>query len=590
MITELHLTNFRGFEDHVVPLKPLTIIVGRNNAGKSTIAEALRLVSLVVSRFKGDLADIPSRWEFPRNRRGPHPFKNLEINLQSVFHGYGEPPAFVRAKFSTGEIVEVTISRDEIIARRTRSKSHRGTTSSGLSRVSILPQVAPVAREERLLTEEYVRGALSSALAPLHFRNQLYLLKEHFPAFKDAAEKTWPGLRIRSLETTGHIPDPIFLSLYVEDHHFPAEIAWMGHGLQMWLQMIWFLSRAEDHETVILDEPDVYMHADLQRRLVRFVRTRHQQVIIATHSSEIMAEVLPDNILVVDRSRRRSDFASSLPAVQKVLTGFGSVHNLQLSRLWSARRFLTVEGEDVALLKQFQNKMFPETSIPIDTIPATSVGGWGGWNQAVGSDILLKNAGGDGIITYSIFDSDYHPTEAIRTRYAEAKQRGLSLHVWHRKELENYLLVVTGIHRAIWSQLSNGAAGPRLDEVEQKLEDIAEELKQEVVDCVATHIQSADRKLTVATANQRARKLVASRWKTHDDRMGVIPGKEAVSRVSRWAQEKYKVSVSGLLIAHHMLKTELPQELQTVLSAIEECEAFPERKFTDQKNREHSDT
>lgn len=172
MITELHLTNFRGFEDHVVPLKPFTIVVGRNNAGKSTIAEALRLISLVVSRFKGNLADIPARWEFPRNRRGPHPFKNLEINLQSVFHRYGEPPAFVRAKFSAGEIVEVTITRDEIIARRTRSRLPRGAKSPGLSRVSLLPQVAPVARKERLLTEEYVRGALSSALAPLHFRNQ----------------------------------------------------------------------------------------------------------------------------------------------------------------------------------------------------------------------------------------------------------------------------------------------------------------------------------------------------------------------------------------------------------------------------------
>src|ERR1700728_4413316 len=99
MITELHLKNFRGFEDHVVPLRPFTIIVGRNNAGKSTIVEALRLVSIVVSRFKGDLASIPLRWDFPRARRGPHPFKNLEINLQSIFHRYGEPPASVSATF-----------------------------------------------------------------------------------------------------------------------------------------------------------------------------------------------------------------------------------------------------------------------------------------------------------------------------------------------------------------------------------------------------------------------------------------------------------------------------------------------------------
>lgn len=64
-----------------------------------------------------------------------------------------------------------------------------------------------------------------------------------------------------------------------------------------------------------------------------------------------------------------------------------------------------------------------------------------------------------------------------------------------------------------------------------------------------------------------------------------IPGKEAVSRISRWAQEKYKISVSGLLIAHHMIAAELPQELQAVLTAIEECEAFPERKFDARKSK-----
>jgi hypothetical protein len=577
VISEIHLKNFRGFDDHVVPIKPFTIIVGRNNAGKSTIVEALRLVSIVVSRFKGNLVDIPLRWEFPRNRRGQYPFKDLEINLQSIFYHYGDPPAHVIATFTTGDIIEIIITLDNIVAHRSRAKRIRGGVTHELSRVSILPQVAPVAREERLLTEDYVRGAISSVLAPLHFRNQLHLLKEHFEAFRDAAERTWPGLRIRNLDTNGEAPNPIFLSLYIQDGQFTGEIAWMGHGLQMWLQMIWFLSRAEDHETVILDEPDVYMHADLQRRLVQFVRKRHQQVIIATHSSEIMAEVLSDDILVIDRSRNRSDFASSLPAVQKILSGFGSVHNLQLSRLWTARRFLIVEGEDLQLLKQFQNKLFPETRNPIDTIPATSVGGWGGWNQAVGSGIFLKNAGGDGIITYGIFDSDYHSLEAIHVRYAEAKQRGISLHIWKQKELENYVLIPSAIERAIKKQLLNENVGPSLGEIEQKLEEIAEDLKQDTIDCFATQIQAVDRRLTVATANQKAREIISNRWKNREDRMGVISGKEALSRVSRWIQDTYKVSIGALLIAHNMVAEELCEEMHKILTAIEECEPFPEK-------------
>src|SRR5881397_2144295 len=59
--------------------------------------------------------------------------------------------------------------------------------------------------------------------------------------------------------------------------------------------------------------------------------------------------------------------------------------------------------------------------------------------------------------------------EAIRARYAEAKQRGISLHIWRHKELENYVLVQSAIHRAIKLQMSGGAIGPSLGEVEQRL-------------------------------------------------------------------------------------------------------------------------
>ena len=187
--------------------------------------------------------------------------------------------------------------------------SAKHDSASRLARVSISPQVAPVQREERSLTPDYVRSALSSSLAPSHFRNQLYIFPDLFNRFKEVASETWPGLRIRELRTDGAAPKTI-LSLLFEDFHFPAEIAWMGHGLQMWLQTMWFLTRAAEHETVILDEPDVYMHADLQRRLGRYIRAGHKQVIIATHSSEIMAEVAPENILVIDRARSSSNFGS----------------------------------------------------------------------------------------------------------------------------------------------------------------------------------------------------------------------------------------------------------------------------------------
>jgi len=43
MLTRLEIENFRGFKKHEMPLNAVTLIVGRNNAGKSTVVEALRL-------------------------------------------------------------------------------------------------------------------------------------------------------------------------------------------------------------------------------------------------------------------------------------------------------------------------------------------------------------------------------------------------------------------------------------------------------------------------------------------------------------------------------------------------------------------
>jgi energy-coupling factor transporter ATP-binding protein EcfA2 len=182
----------------------------------------------------------------------------------------------------------------------------------------------------------------------------------------------------------------------------------MGHGLQMWLQMIWFISRVPRESIIVLDEPDVYMHPDLQRKLFRLIAGRFPQTIVATHSIEIMAEADPSEILVVDKRKRRSRFANSEPAVQLLIDQIGGVHNVHLARLWSARKFLLLEGEDMALLRRFHAVLYPEADLPLDALPSLSIGGWTGWPRAIGSSLAMKNAVGDRIVSYCILDRDYH--------------------------------------------------------------------------------------------------------------------------------------------------------------------------------------
>jgi hypothetical protein len=62
MLDQISFVNYRGFSEHTLPLKSETIIVGRNNAGKSTVIEGFRLASVVTQRYKNLTFKQPPDW------------------------------------------------------------------------------------------------------------------------------------------------------------------------------------------------------------------------------------------------------------------------------------------------------------------------------------------------------------------------------------------------------------------------------------------------------------------------------------------------------------------------------------------------
>lgn len=456
MLTKIRLQNFRGFADHELPISPLTLIVGRNNAGKSTIIEALRFIALATARYQTvPYNDPPADLGIPDAFRGISPsLRDIDFDRINLFYRYGHAPAIIQAEFGAmGSIVVYLSDADEvfIVTRNSRGQiiqSIPQARSLLLPRINILPQVAPVATTEQRLNENYVRRSVSSSRSSMHFRNQLKIFQESFSSFRSLCEDNWPKLQIRELlsDRGEHRNE---LELHVRDEDFVGEIRWMGHGLQIWLQTMWFLARTDPDDVVVLDEPDVYLHADLQRKLIRILKTQDRQAIIATHSIEMMSEVEPSSILVADRRRGKSEFATSLPGVQAIIDQIGGVHNIHLARLWSSKKVIFVEGDDLTLLKIFQDKLFSASNEPLDALPNFPIGGWGGWNYVVGSSMLLKGGGGEGLAKYCVLDKDYHTAEEIHERYKSATDHRINLHVWSKKEIENYVLLPTTIARHI---------------------------------------------------------------------------------------------------------------------------------------------
>lgn len=209
MLVSLTLKNFRGFDSHTVHFTKKVLLVGKNNAGKSTCVEALRLVSLVTERL-GSLAwrSPRSGYDIPTSQKGVSPsLDDIVIHKECLFHRYSEPPALVTACFSNGTGIEVHVGSDLVIHAIIRDahgrviKSRPAALAAGIPRVSILPQIGPLSEEEKRLSDDHVRRNYLTSLASLHFRNQLRLSPpDLYEDFCTRVTRTWPRLRIESLE------------------------------------------------------------------------------------------------------------------------------------------------------------------------------------------------------------------------------------------------------------------------------------------------------------------------------------------------------------------------------------------------------
>lgn len=207
ILTTLTIKNFRCFDDHTIEFQPKSLIVGKNNAGKSTCIEALRMVSLVTDRMRSLTFRPPPRGlELPKRAVGLSPsLDSIMIHKDGVFNRYGDPPASVTATFSNKSRIEVHFGEGLLLhaviygADGQIIKNRRDIDIAAIPLVSILPQISPLAEEEAVLDDAYVRSQLQTSRCSLHFRNQLRIFSDLFPHFSQLVSSTWPGLRIAPL-------------------------------------------------------------------------------------------------------------------------------------------------------------------------------------------------------------------------------------------------------------------------------------------------------------------------------------------------------------------------------------------------------
>lgn len=573
ILKKVKLENFKCYQDATILFKDLTIIVGENNAGKSCLIEALRIISRATQGAKKrSFRSAPKQFDLPISAKGfIIETDKLKIDLDTIIYFYNQANyAKITAFFCDGTRIEIYLDRtcafavlfdsyNSIISNKKKAES------LNIDKIGILPQIGPIREFEKFLTENTINSDKDTYLSSLHFRNEIdYWAEEYFELFKITAEQTWKGLVVSKLEGTRY--EDTYLSLFVQDNGFTAEIGKMGNGLQMWLQIIWFLTRSKDCDIIILDEPDVYMHSDMQRKILEFVTDRFPQVIIATHSLEIISRVPLNSILEIRKKDKLITYANDLESVQKIIDDIGGVSNLSLINLGRQRRCLFVEGKDFDLLNKF-NKIVYSKNLDIANF---HFGGFNNIKIVYGASELLFTETHNQIKCFAIADKDYRDDRIIARSSKDAEEHHLQLHIWRRKEIENYLIEPSVLYLLVPDKTNCS-----YEEFLEEFDDLLDSFKQDVFDNYVEQYEKDSKYLSEDGKRwgskkciELARMYIGDQWITRENKIALVGGKAFLSKIKELFQNKYKVTISNDKIIKKFTIEKISKEILSVLAQL----------------------
>lgn len=570
MIKKMTLKNYRCFEDYTINFKDETLIVGENNAGKSTIIEALRIISVTANKlFKNrQYINANDSLNIPKNIRGFN--LNLDaykIDLRSIVYFYKENiNAEIIAEFENNVIFKIYLNPECVFAtiynkngENIKSITNAKKMNENDLKVNIMPHLNLIREKEKKLATETIERDQYTYLSSLHFRNEILLYKnDYFLKFKNIAEKIWSGLCIDDVEYSFDNDEVLF---WIKDNQFPSELGLMGSGLQMYLQIIWFISKNSSGATIILDEPDVYLHPNLQKKIFNYIKSMNTQIIIATHSVELISEADFKNVFQIDKTIRIQRYSNGLSNVQNIVEKIGSVQNMSLLRLGLSKKCIFVEGLDMKLLNKFYKILYPEKIELLSDLPIIELGSFTRYEQALGvSKLFYKETEGN-FKCICILDRDYRMENELNRIKKNAEDAHLNLHIWERKELESYLINPNVLYKFIKDNVS-------YEDFISGLNYALDSFYYELMDQYSNSIHEVDRSKNIQTTNQEARLYIDARWDSLDKKLRLINGKNLLSFIIKYMKEKYKVSINKNKILDKFSVEDVDKEIKNVIDSI----------------------
>ncbi len=196
-------------------------------------------------------------------------------------------------------------------------------------------------------------------------------------------------------------------------------------------------------------------------------------------------------------------------------------------------------------------------------LPCIPLGGFSKLNEAFGASKLFHEETDGAIVCHCILDRDYFPDSFIESQMQAAQDAHLHLHVWEKKEIENYLLIPEAIFRII------DKPHTEFNGFHAKLEALIDGQKDEVVLQFANQLQIQDfKRKDLGSYVKSAREFVEQNWGTLERKLSIIGGKYALSLINSWIISNYHKHCSQAKILSAIKAEDICCEMVEVIRAL----------------------
>lgn len=500
MITSVRLTRFKRFNDTNIDLQPegISFLAGGNNSGKSTLLQAIAVwefCRFVLEMEKGRASLQPN---FPGQGLGLSDdefspiavasLKHLWTNLKSQLAGEDGYSLAIECRWLDRGAekwlkLALALTNDRLFIKAADTNV---AEADDLPTVAYLPPFAGIASRENQMSGAERRSMVGRGLAGGIIRNLLLdmfqenereraRLKEGKAKIKNSdlarlrKEDPWEILQATMARIFGMqlIVQP-FNELY---HNYirvkcvrgtwdglkftrfanfqPRDLMAEGSGFLQWLS-VYTLALSRSVNTLLLDEPDAHLHPSLQSQLIEaleeIVATSGKQVLMATHSTEILRSAEYSKVLAFKGTGAR--YLEQDDQKIDLFIGLGSDYAPKIDPLRKSKCMLIVENDsDARLLKVFAATIGEEWPKGLVIWP------WTGGGRERKQLFLQLKAEVPELKALSLRDRDDLDLEhvdklTLRDKSFNHSEPDLRFRVWRRRHIENYLLWPEAIARA----------------------------------------------------------------------------------------------------------------------------------------------